>query len=168
MNMTKERTMKNLEAAFSGESQANRKYLAFASKADEEGFHQAAKLFRAAAEAETIHAHTHMRSMGMIKSTAENLDSAIAGETYEFETMYPGFIEDAKKENATQAERSFRLANEAEKVHAELYVKARAALGTEDKLDYFLCTVCGHIAEGGAPESCPLCGAKQQAYRQVQ
>ena len=115
--MVNGKTMKNLEAAFSGESQANRKYLAFAKKADEEGFHQAAKLFRAAAEAETIHAHTHLRSMGMIGSTAENLDVAVEGETYEFKSMYPAFIEDARNEGETQAERSFRLANEAEKVH---------------------------------------------------
>ncbi|GAB6280943.1 MAG: rubrerythrin family protein [Thermovirga sp.] len=166
--MANGRTMKNLETAFSGESQANRKYLAFAKKADEEGFHQTAKLFRAAAEAETIHAHAHMRSMGMIKSTAENLDAAIAGETYEFKSMYPSFIEDAKTEGDAQAERSFRLANEAEKVHAELYTKARRTLGAGEKLDYFLCTVCGHIAEGEAPEVCPLCGAKKQAYRPVQ
>lgn len=161
------KTMKNLEAAFSGESQANRKYLAFAKKADEEGFHQVAKLFRAAAEAETIHAHTHLRSMGMIGSTAENLDVAVAGETYEFKSMYPAFIEDARNEGETQAERSFRLANEAEKVHADLYIKARKTLGSEEPLDYFLCTVCGHIAEREAPDSCPLCGAKKQAYRQV-
>lgn len=166
--MANGKTMKNLEAAFSGESQANRKYLAFARKADEEGFRQAAKLFRAAAEAETIHAHTHMRSMGMIRSTAENLDSAIAGETYEFKSMYPGFIEDAKTEGEAQAERSFRLANEAEKVHAELYTKARLTLDACEDVDYFLCTVCGHIAEGEAPESCPLCGAKKQFYRPVQ
>lgn len=166
--MVKGKTMKNLEAAFSGESQANRKYLAFSKKADEEGFHQAAKLFRAAAEAETIHAHTHLRSMGMIRSTAENLDSAIEGETYEFKSMYPGFIEDAKAEGESQAERSFRLANEAEKVHAELYTKARKTLDAAEATDYFLCTVCGHIAEGGAPETCPLCGAKKQAYREIQ
>jgi len=168
INVVNGKTMKNLEAAFSGESQANRKYLAFAKKADEEGFHQAAKLFRAAAEAETIHAHTHMRSMGMIRSTADNLDVAIAGETYEYKSMYPGFIEEAKEEGATQAEKSFRLANEAEKVHAGLYIKARETLGSGETLDYFLCTVCGHIAEREAPESCPLCGAKKQAYRLVE
>lgn len=166
--MTRGKTMKNLEEAFSGESQANRKYLAFAKKADDEGFHQIARLFRATAEAETIHAHTHMRSMGMIGTTAENLDAAIAGETYEFKSMYPAFIEDAVAEGKKQAERSFRLANEAEKVHAGLYEKTRETLGSGDSFDYFLCTVCGHIAEGGAPDSCPLCGAKKQAYRLVE
>jgi len=108
-------TDKNLVAAFAGESQANRKYLAFAKQADAEGYPQAAKLFRAAAEAETIHAHAHLKAMGMIKSTAENLKAAVEGETYEFEAMYPDFIKVAKEENNTAAVRTFHLANEARK-----------------------------------------------------
>jgi rubrerythrin len=166
--MTRENTMKNLKEAFSGESQANRKYLAFAKKADEEGYHQVARLFRATAEAETIHAHINLRSMGMTGSTAENLDAAIEGETYEFKSMYPAFIDEAADEGEKQAERSFRLANEAEKVHAGLYQKARDNLGSGESFDYFLCTVCGHIAERDAPDSCPLCGARKQAYRLVE
>ncbi|WP_425059764.1 Nigerythrin [Sporomusa carbonis] len=160
-------TDKNLAAAFAGESQANRKYLAFAKQADAEGYPQAAKLFRAAAEAETIHAHAHLKAMGMIKSTAENLKAAVEGETYEFEAMYPDFIKVAKEENNTAAVRTFHLANEAEKVHAELYQKALNNLSNGESYDYYLCTVCGHIAEKEAPEKCPICGAKAQAYKNV-
>jgi rubrerythrin len=167
VNMPESKTIKNLETAFAGESQANRKYLAFAKKADEEGYHQEARFFRAAAEAETIHAHTHLKSMGKIRSTEENLQAAVAGETYEFTSMYPSFIEDARTEGDSQAERAFRLASEAEKVHAEMYSKLLTNLGKNPDLDYFLCTVCGHIAEENAPEACPLCGAKKPAYKPV-
>lgn len=160
-------TDKNLAAAFAGESQANRKYLAFAKQADTEGHSQAAKLFRAAAEAETIHAHTHLKVMGKIKSTAENLKAAVEGETFEFESMYPDFIKEANAENNAAAVRTFNLANEAEKVHAELYKKALANLESGESYDYYICTVCGHIAEKGAPEKCPICGAKSQAYKNV-
>lgn len=160
-------TDKNLAAAFAGESQANRKYLAFAKQADAEGFAQAAKLFRAAAEAETIHAHTHLKTLGGIKSTAENLKAAVEGETYEFESMYPDFIKEAQEENNAAAVRTFTLANEAEKVHAELYKKALANLSAGDSYDYYLCAVCGHIAEKEAPEKCPICGAKSQAYKNI-
>lgn len=160
-------TEKNLSDAFSGESQANRKYLAFAKQADTEGFSQIAKLFRATAEAETIHAHSHLKALGMIKSTAENLSVAIAGETYEFEKMYPGFIEEAKIENNKAALRSFTLANEAEKVHATLYTKALANLDAKESADYYLCTICGHIHEDRAPDACPICGAKASAYKKI-
>lgn len=160
-------TDKNLAAAFAGESQANRKYLAFAKKADSEGHTQAAKLFRAAAEAETLHAHAHLKAMGAIKSTAENLQAAVEGETYEFESMYPDFIKVAQEENNTAAVRTFTLANEAEKVHAELYKKALATINSGETYDYYLCTVCGHIAEKEAPEKCPICGAKTQAYKNI-
>lgn len=160
-------TDKNLAAAFAGESQANRKYLAFAKKADSEGHTQAAKLFRAAAEAETLHAHAHLKAMGAIKSTAENLQTAVEGETYEFESMYPDFIKIAQEENNAAAVRTFTMANEAEKVHAELYKKALANIASGESYDYYLCTVCGHIAEKEAPEKCPICGAKTQAYKNI-
>lgn len=161
-------TEKNLAAAFAGESQANRKYLAFAKQAETEKLPQVAKLFRAAAEAETIHAHTHLRNLGMIKSTAENLKEAIAGETYEFTEMYPGFITEAKTENQSAAiVRGMQLANDAEKVHASLYQKALDSLANPVDVDYYLCSVCGHIAEGGAPDQCPICGAKAVAYKKV-
>ena len=161
-------TEKNLAAAFAGESQANRKYLAFAKQAEMEKLPQVAKLFRAAAEAETIHAHTHLRNLGMIKSTAENLKEAIAGETYEFTEMYPGFISEAKTENQSAAiVKGMQLANDAEKVHASLYQKALDTLVNPVDVDYYLCSVCGHIAEGGAPDQGPICGAKAVAYKKV-
>lgn len=160
-------TEKNLATAFAGESQANRKYLAFAKQAELEGYSQVAKLFRATAEAETIHALAHLKAMGGIKSTAENLKAAIAGETYEFSEMYPPFIQEAEAENNTTALRSFKFANEAEKVHAELYQKYLDNLEKKEVVDLYLCTVCGHINEGEAPEKCPICGAKAQAYKKV-
>ncbi|SDF48342.1 rubrerythrin family protein [Sporomusa acidovorans] len=160
-------TDKNLAAAFAGESQANRKYLAFAKQADSEGHTQAAKLFRAAAEAETIHALAHLKAMGVVKSTAENLKAAVEGETYEFEAMYPDFIKIAKEENHAAAARTFTLANEAEKVHAELYKKALANMSNGETYEYYICSVCGHIAEKEAPERCPICGAKAQAYKTI-
>lgn len=160
------KTEKNLADGFAGESQANIKYLAFAKKAEAEGYTQAAKLFRAAAEAEMIHAHSHLNALGKVKTTADNLQTAIAGETYEFSEMYPQFLADAKaEENTTAAVRSFTLANEAEKVHAKLYQKALTSLDSKESFDYYLCTVCGHIHEGSAPDVCPICGAKAQAYK---
>jgi rubrerythrin len=164
--MTK--TEKNLQDAFAGESQANRKYLAFAKKADQERYKQVAKLFRAAAEAETVHAHNHLRELGGIKSTRENLLEAIDGESYEFQKMYPQMIEDAKAEDKKGAERSFSYANEVEKVHADLYKKALENLGNNPDIDYYVCQVCGYTAEGEAPDECPVCKSKKQAFRKVE
>ena len=161
------KTEKNLQEAFSGESQANRKYLAFAKKAEEEGYPQVAKLFRAAAEAETIHAHNHLRELGGIKSTRENLEEAINGESYEFQSMYPKMIEDAKAEGNEGALRSFNFANEVEKVHAELYKKALESLGKNEDVDYYVCQVCGNTVEGEAPDTCPICGAKKEAFKKI-
>ncbi|MEG6615807.1 rubrerythrin family protein [Peptococcaceae bacterium 1198_IL3148] len=160
-------TEKNLKDAFAGESQANRKYLAFAAKAQEEGYTAAAKLFRAAAEAEAIHALAELKALGEIKSTAENLKSAIAGETYEFTNMYPDFIKTAEAEGNNQAKRAFNFANEAEKVHADLYQKALAVLDSNEDMDYYLCPVCGYIHEKEAPEKCPICGAKGSSFKNV-
>jgi rubrerythrin len=155
----------NLQDAFAGESQANRKYLAFAKQADKEGYAQAAKLFRAAAEAETIHAHNHLRALHGIKSTRENLQEAIAGETHEFKEMYPQMIADAELENAVEARRSFTFANAVEKVHAGLYQKALTALDQPEELfDYYICPVCGHTVEKEAPETCVVCGAKGSVF----
>src|SRR5512145_138090 len=117
------KTEKNLKDAFAGESQANRKYLAFSKKAEQEGFKRAAKMFRAAAAAETVHAHNHLRELAGIRSTRENLQEAISGESYEFQRMYPGMIDAARVEGKTGALRSFEYANAVEKVHAELYKK---------------------------------------------
>ena len=160
-------TQENLKEAFAGESMANRKYTAFARQADAEGFHQAAKLFRAAAEAETIHAIDHLKALGMIKTTPENLKAAIEGETYEYTKMYPDFIATAKEENAETVAKKLNLVGKAEAVHAGLYEKALKNLGKEEPADLFLCTICGHIAEGEAPDACPVCGAKKQAYRKI-
>lgn len=165
--MIDNKTMKDLGEAFAGESQANRKYLAFAQKADEEGYPQVARLFRAAAAAETIHAHMHLRNMGGVNSTLDNLKEAVAGETYEFSEMYPGFIEDAQSEGEKAALRGFKLASEAEKVHAGLYQKALDNLDKKEVFDVYLCPICGHVAEGEAPDACPICGAKATAYRKI-
>lgn len=161
------KTEKDLKDAFAGESQANRKYLAFAKKAEQEGYQQAAKLFRAAAEAETVHAHNHLRELGGIRSTKENLEEAINGESYEFQKMYPAMIEDARAEGSKHALRSFEWANAVEKVHADLYQKALAGLGRNGETDYYVCQVCGYTAEGHAPDECPVCKAKKQAFRKV-
>lgn len=162
------KSQKNLMDAFAGESQANRKYLAFAKQADAEGYPQVARLFRAAAEAETVHAHAHLKAAGGIKSTKENLQEAISGETYEFDKMYPPMIEDARAENETEALRSFTFANTVEKTHADLYQKAFDNLGqTGDQFDYYVCPVCGHTHEKAAPEKCPVCGVPADKFIQI-
>jgi rubrerythrin len=161
-------TEKNLLAAFAGESQANRKYLAFAKQADKEGFAQVARLFRAAAAAETVHAHAHLRAMEAVGSTADNLKTAIAGETYEFEKMYPTMIKEAEAEGHKVALRSFTYANEVEKVHAALYRRALEDLSGCEECDYYVCSVCGHTHEREAPEKCPVCGAKRSAFEKCQ
>ena len=158
-----------LREAFAGESQANRKYLAFAAKADQEGFPQAARLFRAAADAETIHAHSHLRALKGVRSTRENLEEAMAGETHEFRSMYPGMIESARAEGNKEAERSFHFANEVEKVHAALYQKLLKSLGESgETYPYYVCPVCGYTAEREAPETCPVCGAKGKLFRKIE
>jgi rubrerythrin len=162
------KTEQDLRDAFAGESQANRKYLAFAKKAEQEGYRQVAKLFRAAAEAETIHAHNHLRTLGGIGGTKENLEAAIGGETFEFQKMYPGMIEDAKAEGHKAALSSFTYANEVEKIHANLYKRALDALGKNAEMDYYVCQVCGYTAEGEAPDECPVCKAKKQAFKKVE
>lgn len=163
--MTK--TEQNLMEAFAGESQANRKYLAFAKQAEKEGYPQIAKLFRAAAAAETVHAHAHLRALGGIQSTAENLKSAISGETHEFKNMYPGMIAAAQEEGHKDALRSFSYANEVEKIHAALYEKALKNMDQMADVDYYVCSVCGYTCEDTPPEKCPVCGANPQAFSKV-
>lgn len=160
-------TEKNLLEAFAGESQANRKYLAFARRAEQDGYKQVAKLFRAAAEAETVHAHAHLRTLGGVKGTAENLKEAVAGETHEFKEMYPAMIEKAREEGDKAAERSFSFANEVEKIHAGLYQKALDNLDSLPETDYYVCSVCGYTCEMAPPETCPVCGAKAKAFSKV-
>ena len=158
------KTEQNLKEAFAGESQANRKYLAYAKKAEQEGYKQAAKLFRAAAAAETIHAHNHLRELGVVRSTKENLMDAIAGESHELKSMYPQMIAEAKTEGRDGALKSFNYANEVEKVHAALYQKVLDSLGRNADTDYYVCSVCGYTADGSAPDVCPVCGSKKQAF----
>ena len=157
----------HLRDAFAGESQANRKYLAFAAKADKEGYPQVAKLFRAAGAAETVHAHAHLRALGEIGNTADNLKVAVDGETHEFKHMYPEMIADAKEEGNKTAERSFVFANEVEKVHAELYQNALDNLDSLEAADYYVCSVCGMTVEDEAPDRCPVCSAKASAFFKV-
>ncbi len=164
------KTIEGLKAAFAGESQANRKYLAFADKAEKDGFKQIAKVFRAAAAAETVHAHNHLRAMGGIKSTKENIKAAIEGEHYEFTEMYPEFIANAKDEGDKQALRTFEWANEVEKIHHELYEKALKAAEADDDLEeqpISICVVCGMTVEGEVPEKCPVCGAAASKFETV-
>lgn len=161
-------TQDNLKEAFAGESQANRKYLAFSDKAQQEGYDQVAKLFRAAADAETVHAKNHLRVMGGVGKTIDNLKSAIAGETAEFKNMYPKFIEQAKKERASDAViLSFDVANQVEKIHAGLYQKALENLGKNREVDYNVCQICGNTVEGDAPDRCPICNAPKEMFRKV-
>jgi len=159
--------MDNLKNAFAGESQANRKYLAFAKKAEDEGFKQVAKLFRAAAEAETVHAHSHLRVMGGVKSTKENIQEAVGGETFEFTKMYPQMIEEARKEGNKQAQQSFEFANQVEKIHADLYQKALNNLGRNETVDYYVCLVCGNTVENAAPDKCSICGASKSMFVKI-
>ena len=162
-------TQNNLEEAFSGESQANRKYLAFAEKADQEGYKQVAKLFRAAADAETVHAKNHLRVMGGVGKTIDNLKSAIAGETHEFKEMYPKFIEEAKTENVSDAViLSLDVASRVERIHASLIKKALDNLGKNKETDYYVCQICGHTVEGEAPDKCPICNAPKELFNKVE
>jgi rubrerythrin len=157
-----------LQEAFAGESQANRKYLAFAAKADKEGYPQAARLFRAAGEAETIHAHNHLRVLKGIGKTAENLQAAVAGETHEFEHMYPEMIEAARAEGNKDALRTFEYANEVEKIHAALYQKLLDGLGSsQEEYPYYVCPTCGYTAENSAPDTCPVCGVKGKMFKKI-
>jgi rubrerythrin len=159
-----------LKAAFAGESQANRKYLAFAKKAKADGYPQVARLFKAAAEAETVHAHNHLRIDGGIGSTLENLSEAISGETHEFTKMYPEFIEISKKEGNGQALWSFDVANQVEEIHAGYFKAALEAVESGEKLaevDYYVCQVCGNTVEAEAPEKCPICNAPKAQFTKV-
>jgi len=164
-------TEKNLQEAFAGESQANRRYLFFADRADKEGHPQIARLFRAAAEAETVHARNHLEVMGGIGSTRDNLKVAASGENYEFTKMYPGFIEQARADNNKRAETSFTHANTVEEIHHGLYQKALETLEAGQKLKdepYFVCQVCGNTVAGEAPERCPVCGAPRDRFKRVE
>jgi len=164
-------TSDNLKKAFAGESQANRKYLAFAKKADAEGRPQIARLFRAAAEAETVHAHAHLRVMGGVKDTAQNLQAAIDGEGAEFRDMYPKFVAEAEAEGNQPAAISFKNAMAVEEIHHGLYSEALKALQAGRDLDagpIFICQICGNTVLGEAPEKCPICGAPRSRFAEVE
>ena len=157
-----------LREAFAGESQANRKYLAYAKKADEEGYPQVARLFRAAAAAETVHANNHLRALGAVGTTEQNLKDAVAGEMHEFKNMYPAMIEAAKAEKNAGAERSFHYANEVEKIHAGLYKRLLDNLGKGQKqFSYWVCPVCGFTAEEHAPDKCPVCATPGSKFEEI-
>ncbi len=161
------KTETNLLQAFAGESQANRRYLAFAKQAEMEGHMQAARLFRAAAEAETVHALAHLRALGSVGTTAENLKAAIAGERFEFTQMYPDMITKAKEEEHRAAHRSFAYANAVEIVHASLYEQALAQLDAPQETDYYVCSVCGYTCATEPPSDCPVCGSAAKVFSRV-
>ena len=162
------KSLENLKAAFAGESQANRKYTNFADKADVEGHHQVAKLFRAAAAAEAIHARSHLKTMEGIGSTEDNLKAAIAGEHYEVNSMYPAFLKEAEEENNAGAKRTFHDALEVEKTHEALYNKALETLGkSAEAVDYYICPICGFTHEGPLSGRCPVCNAPGEKFFKV-
>ncbi len=165
------KTEKNLQEACAGESQANRRYLFFADKADKEGYPQIARLFRAAAEAETVHARNHFNAMDGVGSTRANLLAGATGEHYEFTRMYPPFIEQAEVENNKKAQRSFEYANAVEQIHHGYFEKALKALEAGQQLKdepYFVCPVCGNTVAGEAPEKCPICDTPASRFKRVE
>jgi rubrerythrin len=156
--MDQNKTIDNLMAAFAGESQANRKYLAYSQKAEKDGNLNAAKLFKAASDAETLHALKHFEVAGKVASTVDNLKDAVAGETHEYQEMYPDFVKIAEEEGNKAAVLSFTFAMKAEEVHARLYQEALEAVDQTEEVFYYLCPVCGNI-EKAIPEKCSICGA---------
>ncbi len=163
-------TSRNLQNAFAGEAQANRRYLFFAKQAEEEGFKQISILFRAVAEAETVHASNHFKRMDGAKSTSENLKTALSGEIFEYEKMYPDYLGTANRDGEESAAWSFEKAEKVEQIHATLFKKAiQAAELTKDlePVDYYICNVCGNTVEASAPDVCPICGAPKSAFFKV-
>ncbi|HIJ73500.1 MAG TPA: rubrerythrin family protein [Candidatus Hydrogenedentes bacterium] len=163
-------TSENLAAAFSGESRANRKYLAFAKKVEQDGFRQVAKLFRAAAAAETVHAHAHLRVMGGVGTAAENLEAAVAGEGHEYKEMYPKFVEEAQQEGNKAAAVTFKNALAVEEVHHGLFSEALASVRSGHDLPaapVYVCDLCGNTVIGEAPDKCAVCGAPKARFTEV-
>ena len=164
-------SQENLQAAFAGESQANRKYLFFAEKADKDGQPQVARLFRAAAEAETVHARNHLQAMAGIKTVKENLQAAASGENYEFTKMYPEFIKQAQAEKNQRAETTFIWANAVEKIHHELYQQILKAVEAGEKIKeqpYYVCPVCGNTVAFSAPDKCPICNTPGSKFKKIE
>jgi rubrerythrin len=163
-------TSDNLKEAFAGESQANRKYLAFAKKAEADGYPQVAKLFRAAAEAETVHAHAHFRVLGGIQGTEENLQAAIEGEGFEFQQMYPKFLAEAQTEGNNTAVFSFKYALAVEEIHHGLYNDALNTVKSGSDLPeakIYVCPVCGNTVKDNIPDKCPVCGTAGEQFQEV-
>ncbi len=164
------KTSENLQDAFAGESQASRKYLYFSEKADQEGHKQIARLFRAASEAETVHARNHLKVMQGIKSTNDNLKAAIDGEHHEFTEMYPAFIKQAEAEGDKKANDSFDLANKVEQIHHRLYQTALTMLEKGQVMSekpIYVCQYCGNTVEGEAPDKCPICGVPKKMFKLI-
>jgi len=164
------KTSENLQDAFAGESQASRKYLYFAEKADQEGHKQIARLFRAASDAETVHARNHLKVMQGIKSTDDNLKAAIGGEHHEFTEMYPAFMKQAEVEGDKKANDSFDLANKVEQIHHRLYQTALSMLEKGQAMaekPIYVCQYCGNTVEGEAPDKCPICGAPKKMFKRI-
>ncbi|MBC7221453.1 rubrerythrin family protein [Candidatus Bipolaricaulota bacterium] len=162
-------TEDNLKAAFAGQSQAHMRYLIFAEVAEKEGRPNVARLFRAIAYAEQVHATNHYRALGMIRTSADNLQVAIDGETYEVNEMYPSFIAVAQLQGEKGAEQAFHAALEAEKIHAAMYQKAREAVLAGKDVNIgkiYICSVCGYTVEGEAPERCPICQATREKFKE--
>lgn len=164
----KDKTKNDLTDAFAGESQANRKYLAFAKQAESEGFSQAAKLFRAAAESETVHAHRHLKFIGGVGDTKANLQGAIDGENYEFVTMYPSFVADAEAAGDTSVVAYLKLVTRVEEEHAAFYKDILENLGANEDATYFVCGYCGHVHSNAAPENCPVCGRPKSQFKEIE
>jgi rubrerythrin len=165
------KTDENLTTAFAGESQANRRYLFFAEKADKEGYPQIARLFRAVANAETVHAKNHYNAMDAVGSTYDNLTAAIMGELYEFTQMYPFFIMKAQQEQNERAHRTFKWANEVEQVHHRLFEATLKAVKASEPLKeeaIYVCQVCGNTFNGEAPDNCPVCGSSRKQFKQIE
>ena len=161
-------TEEGLRAAFAGESQAHMRYLIFAQKAEEEGYPNIARLFRAISFAEQVHATNHLRTLGDLGSSADNLDAAIGGETFEVEEMYPAYDAVAELQGEKEARRSIHYALEAEKIHAAMYSKAKEAVKSGKDLEVgkiYICSVCGYTGEGEPPDRCPICGATKDKFR---
>ena len=164
------KTGENLQTAFAGESQASRKYLYFAEKAEGEGYKQIARLFRAASDAETVHARNHLKVMQGIKATQDNLKEAIGGENYEFTEMYPAFMKQAEAEGDNKAKNSFDLANKVEQIHHRLYQTALSMLEKGQAMaekSIYVCQICGNTVEGEAPDRCPICGAPKKMFKRI-
>ncbi|MCL5123122.1 MAG: rubrerythrin family protein [Deltaproteobacteria bacterium] len=162
------KTDENLKQAFAGECQASVRYMAFAEKAEVDGFPGLAKLFRAASKAEMVHALSHLRASRVVNETAANLEAAVEGETFEFKQMYPAMVKDAVQENEIDARHSFEYAMSIEMVHAKLFKKAMEEEILNSEANYYVCPVCGHTVRGKAPKKCPYCGVDEKKFIEIQ